>query len=134
MLNFLKEGGQTSPHEVYTASSLGRPFSLDAVRARASQVFEPNILIDPAELRSESSVERLEQANKYLKQMAYKKVRNVGVQITQGARGAEGRISKAELSSTRRRCLPLFDSDPFDDLRMCSFIPPTVCGAERIKP
>lgn len=43
--------------------------------ARASQVFEPSILIDPAELRSESSVERLEQANKYLKEMAYKKVR-----------------------------------------------------------
>lgn len=38
------------------------------------QVFEPNILIDPAELRSESSVERLEKANKYLKEMAYKKV------------------------------------------------------------
>lgn len=37
-------------------------------------MFEPNILIDPAELRSESSVERLEKANKYLKEMAYKKV------------------------------------------------------------
>lgn len=48
--------------------------------ARASQVFEPNILIDPAELRSESSVEKLEQANKYLKEMAYKKVRDLGVQ------------------------------------------------------
>ncbi len=39
-------------------------------------MFEPNILIDPAELRSETSVERLEKANKYLKGMAYKKVRD----------------------------------------------------------
>lgn len=43
-------------------------------RQPQKQVFEPNILIDPAELRSESSVERLEKANKYLKEMAYKKV------------------------------------------------------------
>lgn len=48
-------------------------------RARASQVFEPNFLIDPAELRSESSVEKLEMANAYLKEMAYKKVRDLGV-------------------------------------------------------
>jgi len=40
-------------------------------------VFEPSILIDPAELRSEASVERLEKANKYLKDMAYKKVRDL---------------------------------------------------------
>ncbi|CAM9196502.1 unnamed protein product [Ectocarpus sp. 6 AP-2014] len=47
---------------------------LPDVSALLAEVFEPNILIDPAELRSESSVERLEKANKYLKEMAYKKI------------------------------------------------------------
>lgn len=65
----------------------------------SKQVFEPSILIDPAELRSEASVERLEKANKYLKDMAYKKVRELRTPVSS--------FRKAISRPVRRKNAPL---------------------------
>lgn len=96
--------------------------------ACASQVFEQNIVVDPGELRIESSsVERLEQANKYLKDMAYNKVRDLGVcDDCSGCKyhsssvddGTKGRIFQRRCAAFRRGFLSLWlnSFDPFGDL------------------
>lgn len=65
-------------------------------------------------------MERLEQANTYLKEMAYKKVRDLFVRpqlrrrTAQGARSEELRFLEPELSGFRRRVFSVLLFDPFE--------------------